>query len=161
MIRHFWQRQCPCVFDHRNVVDADARSYRNKGPLSVLRQNEREKNRKLAALNVVETLHPSVTQPMVWLAERPAEEWSRQPSRCYVRSCMFLALVRATSYLIRGSRERRHRIEPLIEWGGNVKLANLGWELIPHPFLLQWRRRLLILSLDSHYQDGEGEEDDS
>ena len=72
MIRHFWERHRPCVFDTR-IVDADAHSYRNKAPSSVLRQHERERKigstRKLA-LTAAETSHPSATQLMVWLAER-------------------------------------------------------------------------------------------
>ena len=46
-----------------------------------------------------------------------AEKWERQRSQMvfYVRTRMSLALVRANSLLLRGSRDRQHRIRPLIE----------------------------------------------
>ena len=134
MIRHFWERHRPCVFDTR-IVDADAHSYRNKAPSSVLRQHEREKNRKYkkACLNRRRDFTPicytadgmagrEARNAERRLGYKLAEEWTRQPSHMifYVRSRMSLTLVRATSYLIRGSRERRHRIKPLIECGAGM-----------------------------------------
>eukprot|EP00984_Skeletonema_dohrnii_P026566 scaffold15910_cov139-Skeletonema_dohrnii-CCMP3373.AAC.2 len=41
----FWESMRSCIFDTR-IVDADARSYRNKAPKAVLRQHEREKTWK-------------------------------------------------------------------------------------------------------------------
>ena len=132
IVNNFWQRQRPCVFDTR-ITDADARSYRNKAPSAVLRQHEKEKIRKYkkACLERRRDFTPLcyTADGMAGREARNAErrlgmllseKWQRQHSQMvfFVRSRMSLALVRANSLLIRGSREKRtHRIRPLIDDG--------------------------------------------
>ena len=131
MVSHFWQRQRRTVFDTR-ITDADCRSYRNKAPSAVLRQQEREKIRKYkeACLERRRDFTPlcftadgmpgrEALNAMRQLGTHLAEKWERQRSQMvfYVRTRMSLALVRANSLLLRGSRDRQHRIRPLIENG--------------------------------------------
>eukprot|EP00985_Skeletonema_marinoi_P032858 scaffold39799_cov248-Skeletonema_marinoi.AAC.1 len=74
-----------------------------------------------------------------------ASKWQHQPSQMllFVRSRMSLALVRANSLLIRGSREKRsYRIRPLIEDEDGPGMSNWrSWsgEQIPLPPLLMAR----------------------
>jgi len=131
MVSHFWKRQRRTVFDTR-ITDADCRSYRNKAPLAVLRQQEREKIRKYkdACLERRRDFTPlcftadgmpgrEALNAMRQLGTHLAEKWELQRSQMvfYVRVRMSLALVRANSLLLRGSRDRHHRIRPLIENG--------------------------------------------
>ena len=131
LVSHFWKRQRQTVFDTR-ITDADCRSYRNKAPSAVLRQQEREKIRKYkeACLERRRDFTPlcftadgmpgrEALNAMRQLGKHLAEKWERQQSQMifYVRARMSLALVRANSLLIRGSRDRHHRIRPLIENG--------------------------------------------
>ena len=131
MVSHFWKRQRQTVFDTR-ITDADCRSYRNKAPLAVLRQQEREKIRKYkdTCLERRRDFTPlcftadgmpgrEALNAMRQLGTHLAEKWELQRSQMvfYVRVRMSLALVRANSLLLRGSRDRHHRIRPLIENG--------------------------------------------
>ena len=131
MVSHFWKRQRRTVFDAR-ITDADCRSYRNKAPLAVLRQQEREKIRKYkdTCLERRRDFTPlcftadgmpgrEALNAMRQLGTHLAEKWELQRSQMvfYVRVRMSLALVRANSLLLRGSRDRHHRIRPLIENG--------------------------------------------
>ena len=72
MVSHFWQRQRRTVFD-TCITDADCRSYRNKAPSAVLRQQEREKIRKYkeACLEQRRDFTPSASRLMECQAERP------------------------------------------------------------------------------------------
>ena len=136
MIRHFWERHRPCVFDTLGLSMLTHTRIATKHPrLFWGNTRERERNRKYkkACLNRRRDFTPicytadgmagrEARNAERRLGYKLAEEWTRQPSHMifYVRSRMSLALVRATSYLIRGSRERRHRIKPLIECGAGM-----------------------------------------
>ena len=121
MVSHFWKRQRRTVFDTR-ITDADCRSYRNKAPLTVLRQQEREKIRKYkdACLERRRDFTPlcftadgmpgrEALNAMRQLGTHLAEKWELQLQRSqmvfyvYGRARMSLALVRANSLLLRGS----------------------------------------------------------
>ena len=116
----FWAHQRDCVFDVR-ITDTDARSYRNTDPATVLARQEKEKKDKY--LHACHEKRKDFT-PLVYsvdgirgrkaksaerrLASALGEKWSRPYSYMvhYVKVRMSIAVVRANSLLIRGSRDR-------------------------------------------------------
>ena len=127
----FWERGRDTIFDMR-ITDTDARSYRKKEPTKVLEQQEKEKKDKY--LRTCLELRKDFT-PMVYsvdgiagrearnaekrLATHLASKWKREYSQMvyYVRVRMAIAVVRANSLLIRGSRDRQRPRRPLIPDG--------------------------------------------
>jgi hypothetical protein len=123
----FWERGRTCIFDIR-ITDTDARYYRKKDFGKVLLQHEKEKKDKY--LRTCLEFRKDFT-PMVylvdgiagceaWNAEKSlathlASRWNRGYSQMvyYVRVWMAIAVVRANSLLIRGSRDRQHSRHPL------------------------------------------------
>ena len=117
------------------ITDTDAKSYRKKDFGKVLSQHEKEKKDKY--LRTCLELRKDFT-PMVYsvdgiagreaqnaekrLATHLASKWNRGYSQMvyYVRVRMAIAVVRANSLLIRGSRDRQQPRRPLIpdETGG-------------------------------------------
>jgi hypothetical protein len=115
-----------CIFDTR-IVDADARSYRNKAPKAVLRQHEREKTWKYkkACLERCRDFTP-LCYTADGMAGREARnaaspglpfgvkmEAPTQPDDilCAIsHMSLALALVWANSLLIRDSREKRNQL---------------------------------------------------
>ena len=124
----FWERGRPAIFDMR-ITDTEARSYRNRDYVKVLASQEQEKRNKY--LKPCQEQRKDFT-PMVYsvdgiagraarhaerrLATMLAEKWKRPyPSMVfYVRARMTLAVVRANSLLIRGSRDTQSRRRPQI-----------------------------------------------
>jgi len=124
----FWERGRPTIFDMR-ITDTEARSYRNKDYDKVLADHEKEKKRKY--LQVCLEQRKNFT-PMVYsvdgiagrearhaekhLATMLAEKWKRPYPQmvCYVRTRMTLAVVKANSLLIRGSRDTHSRRRPQV-----------------------------------------------
>jgi hypothetical protein len=114
------------------ITDTDARSYRKKEFAKVLEQHEKEKKDKYLQ-NCLE-MRKDFT-PMVYsvdgiagrearnaekrLATHLAGKWNREYSLMvyYVRVRMAIAVVRANSLLIRGSRDRQRPRRPLIPDG--------------------------------------------
>ena len=114
------------------MTDTDARSYRKKEFAKVLEQHEKEKKDKYLQ-NCLE-MRKDFT-PMVYsvdgiagrearnaekrLATHLAGKWNREYSQMvyYVRVRMAIAVVRANSLLIRGSRDRQRPRRPLIPDG--------------------------------------------
>jgi len=127
----FWERGRTTIFDMR-ITDTDARSYRKKEFAKVLEQHEKEKKDKYLR-NCLE-MRKDFT-PMVYsvdgiagreaqnaekrLATHLAGKWNREYSQMvfYVRVRMAIAVVRANSLLIRGSRDRQRSRRPLIPDG--------------------------------------------
>ena len=127
----FWKRGRTCIFDMR-ITDTDAKSYRKKDFGKVLLQHEKEKKDKY--LRTCLELRKDFT-PMVYsvdgiagrearnaekrLATHLASKWNRGYSQMvyYVRVRMAIAVVRANSLLIRGSRDRQQPRRPLIPDG--------------------------------------------
>ena len=127
----FWECGRDTIFDMR-ITDTDARSYRKKEPTKVLEQQEKEKKDKY--LRTCLELRKDFT-PMVYsvdgiagrearnaekrLATHLASKWKREYSQMvyYVRVRMAIAVVRANSLLIRGSRDRQRPRCPLIPDG--------------------------------------------
>ena len=113
-------------------MDMDTRSYRKKEFAKVLEQHEKEKKDKYLQ-NCLE-MRKDFT-PMVYsvdgiagrearnaekrLATHLAGKWNREYSQMvyYVRVRMAIAVVRANSLLIRGSRDRQRPRRPLIPNG--------------------------------------------
>jgi len=123
-----------CIFDTR-IVDADARSYRNKAPKAVLRQHEMEKTRKYKKACLERRRDFT---PLCYTADGMAGREARNAASpglpfgvkmeapthpddilCAIsRMFLALALVWANSLLIRESREKHnHRNRSLIEDG--------------------------------------------
>ena len=114
------------------ITDTDAKSYRKKDFGKVLLQHEKEKKDKY--LRTCLELRKDFT-PMVYsvdgIAGREAQnaekrrathlasKWNRGYSQMvyYVRVRMAIAVVRANSLLIRGSRDRQQPRRPLIPDG--------------------------------------------
>ena len=127
----FWERGRTCIFDMR-ITDTDAKSYRKKEFGKVLSQHEKEKKDKY--LQTCLEMRKDFT-PMVYsvdgiagrearnaekrLATYLAGKWKRGYSQMvyYVRVRMAIAVVRANSLLIRGSRDRQRPRRPLIPDG--------------------------------------------
>ncbi len=123
----FWERGRTCIFDMR-ITDTDAKSYRKKEFGKVLSQHEKEKKDKY--LQTCLEMRKDFT-PMVYsvdgiagrearnaekrLATYLAGKWNRGYSQMvyYVRVRMAIAVVRANSLLIRGSRDRQRPRRPL------------------------------------------------
>ena len=124
----FWERGKGCVFDMR-ITDTECRSNRNKDIDKVLAAHEKEKKDKY--LHKCHEERMDFT-PMVYsvdgiagrearhaekhLATYLSEKWKRgYPEMCfYVRVRMALAVVKANSLLIRGSRDRQKARRPQI-----------------------------------------------
>ena len=127
----FWQRGRSAIFDIR-ITDTEARSARTRDFAKVLAAQEKEKKDKY--------LNPCLQQrkdftPLVYSVDgiagreaRNAEKrlgallaakWKKEYSRMvhYVRVRMALAVVRANSLLIRGSRDRHGARRPHIADG--------------------------------------------
>jgi hypothetical protein len=118
----FWARQRDCIFDVR-ITDTDARSYRNKDYEKVIAAQEKKKKDKY--LRPCQEHRKDFT-PLVYsvdgirgrearsaerrLAAELAVKWARPYSQMvhYVKVRMSIAIVRANSLLIRGSRNRGH-----------------------------------------------------
>ncbi len=127
----FWERGRTCIFD-MHITDTDAKSYRKKEFGKVLSQHEKEKKNKY--LQTCLFMRRDFT-PMVYsvdgiagreaqnakrrLATYLASKWKRGYSQmvCYVRVRMVIAVVRANSLLIHGSRDRQRPRRPLIPDG--------------------------------------------
>ena len=143
-VHGFWKRGRLCLFDVR-ITDTECRSTRNQDPEKVLQKCEQLKKEKHLA--------PCLERrrdftPLVYsvdgmagretkaaerkLASRLASKWDREYSEMvgFVRMRMAIAVVRANSLLIRGSRERRTtRVRPAIDEGAAMD----GWQ--------HWRER--------------------
>ena len=114
----FWQRGCNCIFDVR-ITDTEARSHRKKDPAKVLELQEKEKKGKY--LQTCHELRKDFT-PLVYsvygmagkeapcaesqLAFHLTSKWNHPKSQLvgFVRVRLALAIARANSLLIRGSR---------------------------------------------------------
>ena len=127
----FWERGRTCIFDMR-ITDTDAKSYRRKEFGQVLSQHEKEKKDKYlqTCLEMRKDFMPMVylVDGIVGREARNAEKrlatylagkWNRGYSQMvyYVRVRMAIAVVRANSLLIRGSRDRQRPRRPLIPDG--------------------------------------------
>ena len=127
-VHGFWERGRPCIFDVR-ITDTDARSHRNKDVSKVLAAQEKEKKDKY--LKTCHEMRKDFT-PMVYsvdgiagrearsaekhLATALAVKWKKPYSEMvyYVRVRMNLAVIRANSLLIRGSRDCQKARRPVI-----------------------------------------------
>jgi hypothetical protein len=124
----FWQRGRTAIFDVR-ITDTQSRSYRNKDYQKVLAQQEKEKKNQY--LRPCLEMRKDFT-PLVYsvdgiagreaknaekrLAYHLSEKWHKQLPQMvyYVRIRMAIAVVRANSLLIRGSRDRQRPRRPVI-----------------------------------------------
>ena len=136
-VHGFWKRGRTCIFDVM-ITDTEGRSNRNQEPERVLAKCEHTKKNK----HLVPCLERRRDfTPLVYsvdgmagretkmaerrLASQLAWKWKRDYSEMvgYVRTRMCLAVLRANTLLIRGSRERRSRARPLMDDGA----AMVGW----------------------------------
>jgi hypothetical protein len=136
-VHGFWERGRPCIFDVR-ITDTDARSYRNKEVSKVLAMHEKEKKDKY--LQTCLALRKDFT-PLVYtvdgIAGREAKSAEKHLATAlavklkrpygemvyYVRVRMALAVIRANSLLIRGSRDCQKNRRPVI----NDRAAMYDW----------------------------------
>ena len=120
------------IMPDMHITDTDAHSYQKKEFAKVLEQHEKEKKDKYLQ-NCLE-MRKDFT-PMIYsvdgiagrearnaekrLATHLASKWKREYSQMvyYVRVRMAIAVVRANSLLIRGSRDRQRPRRPLIPDG--------------------------------------------
>jgi hypothetical protein len=127
-VHGFWERGRPCIFDVR-ITDSDARSYRNKDVAKVLAAQEKEKKDKY--LQSCLARRKDFT-PLVYtvdgIAGREAKSAEKHLATMlatkmrkpygemvyYVRVRMALAVIRANSLLIRGSRDCQKARRPVI-----------------------------------------------
>jgi len=127
-VHGFWQRCRTTIFDVR-ITDTDARSARGRDFAKVLAAHEKEKKNKY--LQPCLQMRKDFT-PLVYsvdgiagrearnaerkLATHLAAKWGKGYSEMvhYVRVRMALAVVRANSLLIRGSRDRQRASRPQI-----------------------------------------------
>jgi hypothetical protein len=133
----FWQRGRECVFDVR-ITDTQNRTSRNQDPLRVLEKCERKKkNKHLEACLEWRTDFCPLVYSVDGIAAREAKaaerrlasalawKWKHQYSEMcgYVRVRMALAVVRANTLLLRGSRVCQSRPRPDITDGAGME----GW----------------------------------
>jgi hypothetical protein len=127
----FWEHGRTTIFDMR-IMDTDVRSYRKKEFAKVLEQHEKEKKDKYLqnCLEMWKDFTPRVYS-MDGIAGREARnaekrlgthlagKWNCEYSQMafYVRVRMAIAVVRANSLLICGSRDRQRPHRPLIADG--------------------------------------------
>jgi hypothetical protein len=134
----FWRTGRRCIFDVR-ITDTECRTTRNQEVEKVLKKCEKEKKDKY--LRACHEMRRDFT-PLVYsvdgcagretkqaekkLAGALAGKWDREYSEMvgYVRARMALAVVRANTLLIRGSRRRRAQ-RPHIDEGA----AMSGWRM--------------------------------
>jgi len=137
-VHGFWQRQRMAFFDVR-ITDTDARSARGRDYTKILAAHEKEKKDKY--LDPCHQMRKDFT-PLVYTVDgiagreaRNAErrlaahlgiKWKKGYSEMvhYVRVRMALAVVRANSLLLRGSRDRQQPPRPCIADGS----ALLDWQ---------------------------------
>jgi len=137
-VHGFWQRQRMAIFDVR-ITDTDARSARGRDYTKILAAHEKEKKDKY--LDPCHQMRKDFT-PLVYTVDgiagreaRNAErrlaahlgmKWKKGYSEMvhYVRVRMALAVVRANSLLLRGSRDRQRTPRPCIADGS----ALLDWQ---------------------------------
>jgi hypothetical protein len=136
-VHGFWKRGRTCIFDVM-ITDTENRSSRNQKPARVLAKCEHAKKNK----HLVPCLERRRDfTPLVYsvdgmagretkmaekrLASQLAWKWKKEYSEMvgYVRTKMCLAVLRANTLLIRGSRERRSRARPHLDDGA----AMAGW----------------------------------
>ena len=133
----FWRRATTAIFDVR-ITDTDAPSYRGQDPTKILARHEKEKKDKYLdacverrrqftplVYSVDGLLGEEARAASKRLASLLANKWKRAYSEVcgYVLSRQALALVRATSLCLRGTRDptdRRHR--PIWECGTGLGL---------------------------------------
>ena len=142
-VHGFWKRGRTTIFDVR-ITDTECQSTRNQDTEKVLQKHELEKKRKyLAACHERRRDFTPLVYSVDGMASRETKEaekqlarklawkWNREYSEMvgYVRRRMALAVVRANSLLLRGSRERRNRTRPFITDGAAMD----AWQ--------QWRER--------------------
>jgi hypothetical protein len=126
--RGFWQRGRTAIIDVR-ITDTQSRSYRNKDYQKVLAQQEKDKKNQY--LRPCLEMRKDFT-PLVYSIDGSAgreaknvekrltyhllEKWHKQLPQMvyYVRIRMAIAVVRANSLLIRGSRDRQRPRRPVI-----------------------------------------------
>ena len=123
----FWQRGQTAIFDVR-ITDTQSRSYRNKDYQKVLAQKVKEKKNQCLrpCLEMRKDITPLVysVDGITWreknaekrLTYHLLENWHKQlPQMAYhVLIQMVIAMVRANSLLIRGSRDRHRPPRPVI-----------------------------------------------
>ena len=137
-VHGFWQRGRTAIFDVR-ITDTDARSARGRDYAKILAAHEKEKKNKY--LQSCLQMRKDFT-PLVYsvdgisgrearnaerkLASHLAAKWRKGYSDMvyYVRVRMALAVVKANSLLIRGSRDRQRASRPQIVDGS----AMLDWQ---------------------------------
>lgn len=127
--RGVWDAQREALFDIR-VVDTDAPSYISRPVASVLKSAEDEKKRKYAIACEIQhaTFTPLVTSvdgvfaPQMssfikHMGEAIADRWNRSLSTVlgWLRARISVAIIRATSMCIRGTR---HKFKPVARWLG-------------------------------------------
>lgn len=136
-VHGFWKRGATTIFDIR-ITDTDAPTYRGMDPTKVLARHEKEKKDKYLEACLERRRHFT---PLVFsvdglageeakaAAKRAASHLSRKWKRAYselcgyVRSRLALALVRATSLLLRGARDGQARIRrPAWDSGAGLAL---------------------------------------
>jgi hypothetical protein len=133
----FWRNGRRCIFDVR-ITDTECRTTRNLDPFKVLRRCEQLKKEK--HLRACHEMRRDFT-PLVYsvdgcagretkqaerkLAGALAGKWDREYSEmvAYVRTRMALAVIRANTLLLRGSRRRRAQ-QPQIDEGAAMN----GWQ---------------------------------
>ncbi|KAL7539500.1 hypothetical protein ACHAXR_009363 [Thalassiosira sp. AJA248-18] len=137
----FWKRGCTCIF-HVRITDTDVCSQLNKDVSKILAKHEKEKKDKY--LRSCHEMRKDFT-PLVYsvdgIAGREAknaerriatilsDKWQRPYYEMvqYMRVRMAIAVVRANSLLIRGSRVRQRPRRPLIAGAAmTVGLADLA-----------------------------------
>ena len=138
----FWQRGRDCIFDVR-ITDTEAPSHRNKDPAKVLEAQEKAKKAKY--LRQCHENRKDFT-PLVYsvdgmagrearnaekrLGHHLAVKWKRPKSQVtgFVRVRMSLAIARANSLLLRGSRDRRHPVRARVSDGTALRHAWDTWQ---------------------------------
>ncbi|KAL5477407.1 hypothetical protein EMCRGX_G024203 [Ephydatia muelleri] len=117
-IRGVWQPQVEALFDVK-VVDTDAPSHRTRSPEAILESGAKEKKRVYEqavverrgnftpiVLSVDGLLHREAEHFLKRMAANLARKWEKPYSQTcgYVRARLALAIIRATSLCLRGSR---------------------------------------------------------
>jgi len=135
-VHGFWRRGTTAIFDVR-VTDTDAAYHRHRDPAKILARHESEKKKKYGPRCTAAHLHFT---PLVYsvdgmegaeagaarkrLASRLAAKWGRSYSQLcgFVRSRLAIALVRATSRCLRGTRDTSIRRGQSLDWVANTGL---------------------------------------
>ncbi|MEJ2330924.1 MAG: hypothetical protein P8Z33_13945, partial [Gammaproteobacteria bacterium] len=142
-VEGFWAHRTTCIFDIR-ITNTESRRHRGASPASILAKEERQKKDKYLDTCLEHCRHFT---PLIYsvdgmagletqaaekrLASLLARKWTRAYSEMvgFVRARLALAVVRANTLLIRGTRRRGRTLRPIFDDGAGISLAARAWTL--------------------------------